>query len=108
MTRHEEELAKQLTKVYAERNICVALLANYAQRFGHLVGIRAHEGTEEWDNEWRHVLFIDLPTGQISWHLHDSELVNFPNVPIYGGKWDGHTTEEKHKRMLVYIQYGEG
>ncbi len=91
---------------YTERNMCVALLAQYAQWFGHKVGIKQHVG-EDWEDEWRNVLFIDLPTGQVSWHLHKDELVNFPDIQSYDGEWDGHTTEEKYERVKKFIHLGK-
>jgi len=110
---YDEELLKQIgqeidlrNKAYTERNLCVALIAQYAMWFGHTVGIRQHEG-DEWEDEWRNVLFIDLPTGQVSWHLHESDLVNFPGLPPYTKEWDGHTTEEKYERVKRFIRLGK-
>lgn len=37
--------------------------------------------------EWP-VLYIDLPSGQVSWHM-----------PAYPGRWDQHTTQEKYDRI---------
>ncbi len=95
-----------LNSVYSERNMCVALIAQYAVWFGHKVGIKNHVGAE-WDDEWRNVLFIDLPAGQVSWHLHESELINFPDIGPYDGEWDGHTTEEKYERVRKFIHLGK-
>jgi len=92
--------------VYKERDLCIALLARYAQWFGHKVGIGKHIG--EWEDDWRNIIFIDLPTGQVSWHIHDSEVENFPGIQPYVGGWDGHTTEEKYKRIQRYIHLGGG
>src|SRR6266851_4890124 len=60
-------------KAYAERNMCVALIARLSEMLGYKVGMKRHEG-EDWEDDWRHVIFIDLPNGQLSWHIHDSEL----------------------------------
>jgi hypothetical protein len=106
------ELKKQLeqekelrAKAYTERNLVLALLVDYAK--GGLtsdrIGIKKHQG-EDWEDEWRNVLFIDLPhVGQVSWHLHDSELLNFPGIGEYKGEWDGHDTEEKYRRVKTFI-----
>jgi len=54
-----------------------------------------------WENDWRWVVYIDLPSGQASWHIHDSEIVLFKGVPFFKDrKWDGHTTEDKYQRVL--------
>jgi len=55
------------------------------------------------EDEWKNVVFIDLPTGQVSWHIHKDELVYFPGLPTYKGVWDGHTVEEKYDRVKKYL-----
>ena len=85
----------------AERNKCVALIARMAVAQGLEVGLDRHdEADESWDNEWRNIIFIELPSGQVSWHFHDSELPLFNWLAQYEGAWDGHTTEEKYQRVL--------
>lgn len=83
---------------YRERNRLVALLA--ALYPSYLVRHDEREG-EPWDEEWRNVVLIDLPTGQISFHIHSSELLTlFDRVKIgHNEKWDGHTNEEKWRRI---------
>ena len=53
-----------------------------------------------WDDDWRWIVFIDLPTGQASWHINDSELDWFVHLKRYPDQntWDGHTTTEKYAR----------
>lgn len=52
-----------------------------------------------WDPEWRTIVFIDGPTGQLSWHLHDSDVPLFDGLPRGPNSWDGHTTPEKYERV---------
>jgi hypothetical protein len=78
---------------YNERNRLVALLATLFPS-----GI-ARTAIEGWDPEWHGCVYIDLPTGQASWHYHDREAHMFDHLPPYRGKWDGHTTEEKYRRI---------
>lgn len=78
---------------YAERNQLVALLARL-----YPSGIQKTP-IEGWDPEWFWCVYIDLPNGQVSWHIHESELPYFEALPPYPGKWDGHTTEEKYDRI---------
>jgi hypothetical protein len=85
--------------VYAERDKCVSLLARMALKLGYTAGIGTHLG-EDWDELWRHVIYIDLPNGQVSWHIPDSETPLFDFLPQYEGKWDGHTTAEKYERVV--------
>jgi hypothetical protein len=96
--------ATTLNNAYAERNLCVALIADYAQWVGHGVWMKIDPNEEA---GWQHIIFIDLPTGQVSWHLQDSELENFPGIPEWPIEWDGHTTEEKYKRIQKFIHRNE-
>lgn len=83
--------------VYRERAHLVALLA--AQYPAVLV-----YGADPDEPEWP-VLFVDLPTGQASWHISPDDLDLFahvgprrasdPDAP----QWDGHTTAEKYERI---------
>lgn len=91
-------LRRQKDGAYRERDMCVALMARLAASLGYRVGMGRHEG--EWEDDWRWVVYVDLPTGQVSWHIHDSERDWF-DFPAYPGAWDGHTTEQKYERVLA-------
>lgn len=80
---------------YEERNRVVAALARC---FPSGVGRTAIEG---WSDDWHGCVYIDLPTGQVSWHFHDSHAHLFAGFPPYTGQWDGHTTEEKYERVAA-------
>ncbi len=97
------ELENQKNNAYKERNLCVALIAKLALQLGYKVGGSLHVG-DNWDDDWRHIVFIDIPTGQLSWHIHDSEVPNFNFLSEYPGAWDGHTTEEKYNRIKSWTQ----
>jgi hypothetical protein len=100
--RDWEELTAQKDSAYAERDKCLVLLALMAQRLGLKVGMGLHvdKPGEEWDADWRNILFIDLPAGQVSWHIHESETSWFYFVGAYDSEWDQHTTDEKYRRVL--------
>ena len=38
------------------------------------------------------VVFLHLPTGQVSWHL-----------PAHPAPWDGHTTAQKYDRIAAFL-----
>ncbi|HHH39024.1 MAG TPA: hypothetical protein ENK50_05555 [Sedimenticola sp.] len=57
-----------------------------ANRLGYAAGYRIDPDEPEWP-----VAFIELPTGQVSWHM--------PQHPI---PWDGHSTDEKYDRCRRY------
>jgi hypothetical protein len=94
-------LLKQKDDAYAERNKCVALLARMAIATGLKAGLGKHdEKDESWDDDWRNIVFVELPSGQVSWHIQETELPMFSFLPVYSGTWDGHTTSEKYQRVL--------
>ncbi len=88
---------------YLERNKCVVLIANMALALGYNAGRAEHDPNDkEWEDDWRTVVYIDLPSGQISWHFHDSQFDLVAGLPIYDGVWDGHSTELKYQRVLTW------
>lgn len=80
---------------YFERNQVVAGLAKC---FPSGVARTAIEG---WSEDWHGCVYINLPTGQVSWHFHDSQAHLFDGLPQYDGKWDGHDTPEKYRRVAA-------
>ncbi|HEX3781715.1 MAG TPA: hypothetical protein VHX38_18790 [Pseudonocardiaceae bacterium] len=50
-------------------------------------GIRIDPSEPDWP-----VVYIELPTGQVSWHL-----------PQHGREWDQHSTDEKHQRIEQFV-----
>jgi hypothetical protein len=81
------ELIVQHDQDYALRNGFVISAMRQAHIVGLPVGIRIDPEEPEWP-----VVFIELPTGQVSWH-----------IPQHGIPWDGHTTEEKFERIRRFI-----
>ena len=87
-----------MDSVYLERNQTVAALARC---FPSGIKKTAIDG---WDEAWHNCVYIDLPTGQVSWHFHDREMYLFAGLPAYEGEWDGHDTEEKYRRVREFAQ----
>src|SRR5258708_24529163 len=81
---------------YHERNAVVAFLAKLFPSGTKRTAIPG------WDPEWGGCVYIDLPTGQASFHYHDRDAHLFEGLPLYKGEWDGHTTEEKYARMASF------
>lgn len=93
--RRVAELEKQKNGAYSERNRLVSALSKVFPS-----SIERHPDDDlEWENDWRWIVFIDLPTGQATWHIHDSEIPLFKHLEIKGRKWDGHTNDEKYARL---------
>ena len=83
----------EVDAAYQERNRLVALLARL-----YPSGLKRTD-IPGWDPEWHGCVYIDLPTGQASWHYHDRDAHLFDGLPPYQGEWDGHSTEEKYDRV---------
>lgn len=97
-----EDIRAQKDNAYAERNKVLVLLASMAMRLGCRVGVGQHDHADTaWEFDWRTILFIDLPSGQASWHFHDSETHLLDGLPRYPDTWDGHSTPEKYERVLA-------
>lgn len=85
----------QLDAVYTERNALVCALSKLWPSF-----LMDHPSTDDsWDPEWRNIVCIHAPVGQLTWHIHDRELPMFAHLHRAPNHWDGHTTEEKYARL---------
>lgn len=89
------EMEARKDAAYLERNQVVAALAK-----AYPSGV-ARTAIEGWSEDWHGCVYIDLPTGQASWHFHDSQAYLFAGLPAYAGKWDGHDTPEKYRRLAA-------
>lgn len=79
-------LVKMTDDNYRIRNALILQCLTYALQLGMTAGISV--GQFESEGEWWGLVYMDLPTGQVSWHL-----------PLYTGIFDGHTTAEKYERI---------
>lgn len=93
MTKSEQNSC--MDAVYEERNRVVALLAAV------FPSVRARTAIEGWSEDWHGCIYITLPTGQASWHYHDSQAHLFAHVPEGAAIWDGHTTPQKYERVAA-------
>jgi len=98
------ELGAAKDAAYSERNQCVSFIAKLARVLGCPAWIGVHNAADlTWERDWLHIVFIELPTGQVSWHIHDSELPRFAFLPRKDDVgWDGHGTAEKYERMRAW------
>ncbi len=108
----ETAFQQKLNEVYAERNALVAALSKIYPAW-----LERHPMNEEWEEDWRWIVFIEIPTKelvgkyqqggvmikfkrQLSWHIHDSELDSFAHLQRrITHSWDGHSTAEKYRRL---------
>jgi hypothetical protein len=87
MLRAALKAAVEYDTDYDKRYGTVIMAAYWAFQNGLKVGFRIDPAEPEWP-----VVYIVLPTGQISWHM-----------PQIDEEWDGHSTEEKHRRINEYL-----
>ena len=85
-------------EAYVDRNLAVQVLAILANQKGYQIGIRNRE--DDWP-----ILYVDLPTGQVSWHIPKDEIVAL--LPDYPGEWDGHDLKEKRDRLRRFLEVPE-
>ncbi len=96
MTKQEINLNTSKVNAYFDRNQAVMAFAKLAMQLGYNVGISIDPHEPDWP-----VLTVDLPDGQVGWHLPKQELVG--NWPKYKKPWDGHSNEEKRRRISSFI-----
>lgn len=95
-----DAVAELKNSAYHERNILVAALSKVYPAHTAL-----HPADDkDWEPDWRTIICVHLPTGQATWHVHDSEVNLFDHLPIDNCAvscpgWDGHTTDEKYQRV---------
>ena len=82
-------------EAYFDRNQAAMAFAKLADESGFIVGVKKTD-----DLDWM-LLFVDLPQGQISWHLPTKELVGIWFE--YFDDWDGHDLSEKRLRLSDFI-----
>src|SRR6185436_11702621 len=82
---------------YGERNMLVAFLA-----VCYPAHLARHPAADRlWDDDWRWIVCVHTPYGQMTWHIHDRELPFFDHLPRLANDWDEHTTIEKYARLGV-------
>jgi len=90
-----EEEKESKDGAYRERDMLVCALTKMLPAY-----LARHDDSDkEWEDDWRWIVYIDLPTGQVSWHIHDSERGMFDHLQVKENRWDGHSTERKYERL---------
>jgi hypothetical protein len=89
-----------LTATYRER---AHLAAHLAAGYPSVLVDGADANAPDWP-----VLFVKLPTGQVSWHISPDDrdlfahvrrtIAGMPDAPV----WDGHSTDEKYARVHAH------
>ena len=103
MARKEVEVVKaKCDKLRAGQNVAYdersRLIAFVTRCFPSYLARHPAED-ESWDHDWRWIVFVDTPHGQLSWHISDSHIDMFSHLERKENNWDGHTTTEKYARL---------
>lgn len=88
------QLEAQLTATYRERAHLVAFLTVL---YPSVIILDGDPDAPGWA-----LVYVDSPTGQLSWHLSGDDLDLFPHVKrveTSAVTWDNHTTDEKYGRI---------
>ena len=96
------EALEEKDEAYRQRNVLVAALASLFPS-----GIR-RTSIEGWSDDWNGCCYIDLPSGQISYHYHDSQAHLFAGLPLYTKAWDGHDKQTVESRLLSILNASPG
>lgn len=98
-----DKAQQRLNRAYSERAIASVLFAKMALCLGYAAGV-GKDDNHDWDDCWRVVLYVDLPEGQISWHIAPNDQHLLAGLPEYKGKWDGKFTsrDDEFVRGLRY------
>lgn len=95
LTQELEQALALKDGAYNERNQCVAALSKLFPAW------RLKTEIPGWDPAWYGCVYIQLPTGQVSWHFHERDAHMFAHLPTHGDEWDGHDTPEKYRRLAA-------
>jgi hypothetical protein len=89
---------KSIEDVYEDRNTLVEAFAHAAHSLGFEACYYVHD-------EWA-VIVVELPTGQVSWHVRPDPS-NIPDwLPERDGEhvFDGHSRDEKNERLRQFAR----
>ena len=94
---NQAEARAPLDVAYRERNAVVAALI---RSHGWPAEVVMAPDTEGW---W--IVYAETPQGQVSWHIGPDDMDLFSEWPVAFGTarspWDGHSTEEKYRRLAA-------
>lgn len=94
-----DRLRERKDEAFSERNRVVAAFAAACIALGY-AAVVTETHIPGWSLDWNGCVYIQGPTGQVSWHFHDSQRDFFKDLPhVAAHEWDGHTTEMKYERL---------
>jgi hypothetical protein len=92
-----DRLEAERDAAYRGRALAAVALAHAALALGLRAGVRIDPDQTP---EWRHVLMVELPAGQVSWHIAEADVPLLVGLPDYQ-EWDGHTPAQRDERLAA-------
>lgn len=98
-TEVEELLRSQRDNTSIENRNLVAVLSRV------FPSVIAHHTPDESgvDNDWGYVVYMQLPTGQVSFHVGEDRSWFSHLIIANISPWDGHSSEEKWIRIAKFV-----
>ena len=100
--KKEFELQQKLTnRAICERNDFILYLTR-------VYGAHTHKNIEEnkvLEKQFPLIVCIHTEKGQLSWHIPEEDIKRFEHFEIKENDWDGHSIEEKYKRLALLPVY---
>jgi len=84
LTAERDALRAKVDGVYSERNRLAAAFA----RMALAAGFKAGKGVDPDETKWP-VVYVETPSGQVSWHIASRDADILKGLPEYEGRWDG-------------------
>lgn len=75
-------------RAYTQRAIAAVAFAHTVLALGGTAGI-GRDNREDQPDNWRVVLYVDTPAGQLSWHIAPNDQAMIQGLPNYTKPWDG-------------------
>lgn len=95
-TKVERALKAKLDQTYDQRNLLAIALAQLVPGSGW-----GRDNNESWSDDWRTVVYLHLPRGQVTFHMHPRQsALAIGNLPQYEGAWDK-TWWDEHQPALT-------
>lgn len=77
---------ERIDRAYAERNALAVAFCKMALAAGWPAG----KGFDtSMDGGWGWLVYVDTPSGQVSWHMHPDQAHLVQALPDYAGQWNG-------------------
>lgn len=81
------EQTERTNVAYSQRAIAAVAFAHTVISLGGTAGV-GRDNREDQPDNWRVVLYVDTPAGQLSWHISPADQPMLEGLPEYTKPWD--------------------